>query len=82
MNGLLKFVRLGLRKSSRGTVTRKKMGSDHVHPFVGALRGKDGRDQELEGRLKIQFAMRVGINLRKRLNELLSALRLGHGLRL
>jgi len=42
-------------------VTRKERGSDGVHHFVGALRGKYGRNEQLEGIRKVQRAFRIGV---------------------
>ena len=39
----------------------EKGGRHHVDAHVGALRGEDGGDEELEGALVVQFAVGVGV---------------------
>ena len=39
----------------------KEGGGDLVHPLIGALGGKDGGDEELEGRGEMKRAVGVGI---------------------
>jgi hypothetical protein len=41
--------------------SREKFRRDEVHPFVGALRREDRRDEELKGRLVAEGAVRVGV---------------------
>ena len=42
---------VGVGEVRGGRILTEETGRDHVHPLVGALRGKDGGDEDLEGRL-------------------------------
>jgi len=60
---LLKLARIG--RSERGCVgvVREQRGRSYVDPFVRALRSQNGRDQQFEGVVEVQFAVGVGIGL-------------------
>jgi len=51
-----------LRVIFRRAIFPKQTGRDHVDAFVGGLRRKDGRYEQLKRISKVQLAMRVWIN--------------------
>ena len=51
----------GCAACQRRSYFLKKSGGDHVHALVGALRGKDGGDGELERIGEHELAAGVGI---------------------
>ena len=57
----LKFARLNFGKGLGIGTSREKRGSDHIYALIGALRGEDGGDEELERMMKIEAATGVGI---------------------
>ena len=63
LHRLFDFLLRGSREIARGFILFKQRRRDHVHPLVGALRGKNRRDEELQGIRKIELAMRIRVNL-------------------
>ena len=54
-----------------GRVFWEKISGNNVDSFIRALSGKNRGDQQLERRLKIQFAMRARINFAEPLDNAL-----------
>ena len=58
-----------LRVIFRAPIFLEQRRRDHVYAFVGALRGENRRDQQLERILEIQLGVRVWVNFRPNLDQ-------------
>src|SRR5437899_550406 len=59
---LLEDCEVGVRVVFCGGIFFKEIGRNHVYSLIGALGGKDCRNEQFERVRKVQFAMRVGIS--------------------
>lgn len=60
-NKILKFDGVGGSQGRSVGITAEKVGGHLIDPEIGTLRRKDGSDKQLQGRLKVQRALGVGI---------------------
>jgi hypothetical protein len=74
----LQFFLRNLRVVSRPLAALEKILRDNVDALVGALRRKDGGDEQFERISKIQLTVRIGIDLLKTTCELTSPLGSSH----
>src|SRR4051794_23958853 len=76
---VFQFLGLGIGEGVGVGIAGKQGGGDHVDTHISALGGEDGRNQQLQGILVIEFAMSVGIELGQAIQDGADALFLGVG---
>ena len=69
---ILKICSGNFGKVTGGVAAGEKSRGDLVDPLIGALRGKNGGDQELKGVGVLQLAMGIGVCLLEFGNDLIS----------
>lgn len=75
---ILQIGRVGPGHASRIGVFFEQRGRDHVHTHVGALRGENCRDEELERTVMNEFAVRVGVGPPQNTQDVGRAFAAGH----